>query len=154
MHAWVEAENINALITANGFRGEIDLLSIDLDGVDYWIWKAIDCIQPRVVVVEYQHRWGPDRAVTVPYRRDFNRFNVHPSYYGASLAAFVKLGREKGYRLVGSNRYGFNAFFIRRNLGEDVLPEVTLESCLQHPRAKHGREPCLLEVGQYEWVEV
>lgn len=153
VHAWIEAENVNDLITEHGFAGEIDLLSLDLDGVDYWIWKAIECIRPRVVVAEYQNIWGPERAVTVPYRRDFNRHDVHPDYCGASLAALVKLGREKGYRLVGSNRYGFNAFFVRDGIGEDVLPEVEPASCFRHPQAREAgrRLPAVIDA---PWVEV
>jgi len=154
VHAWIEMENVNQLIRDNRFQGEIDLLSIDIDGNDYWVWKAIDCIQPRVVVVECHNIWGPERAVTIPYRRDFNKFNLHPDYSGASLAAFVKLGREKGYRLVGCNRYGFNAFFIREGVGEQVFPEVPAAQCLNHPQALLGRQTRLLEVKDYEWVEV
>jgi len=96
IQTWVDAENVNNLIQDNGFRGEIDLLSLDLDGVDYWIWKSINCISPRVVVLEYQNIWGPELSVTVPYRRDFNRYDFHPQYWGASLASFVKLANEKG----------------------------------------------------------
>ncbi len=153
-HAWIDAENINTLITSNGFEGEIDLLSIDLDGVDYWIWKAIDCIRPRVVVIECHNIWTADRAVTVPYRPDFNKFDIHPDYSGASLGALVKLGRQKGYRLVGSNRYGFNAFFVQSGLGEDIFPEVDPASCLNHPQAIRGQTTRFHEVKNYEWIEV
>ena len=154
VHAWIETENVNELISSHGFEGEIDLLSLDMDGVDYWIWKAIDCIHPRVVVLEYQDIWGPEKSVTVPYRRDFDRFDTHPDHCGASLAAFVKLGLKKGYRLVGCNRYGFNAFFIRCGIGEDIFPEISPDRCFQHPKVEHGRKTRLPEVADYEWVEV
>ncbi|MDP2834023.1 MAG: hypothetical protein Q8Q28_12185 [Pseudomonadota bacterium] len=102
-HAWVERETINDLIRQHGIEGEIDLLSLDMDGVDYWIWEAIEVIQPRVVVAETQCIWGAERSVSVPYRRDFHSpliqgFGV---YSGASLPAFVRLAKRKGYRLVG-----------------------------------------------------
>ncbi len=71
-HSWITRDNVNDIITTHGFEGEIDLLSIDMDGVDYWIWEAIDSISPRVVVVEYQDILGPDRALTVPYSDSFN----------------------------------------------------------------------------------
>lgn len=154
INAWVAAENINALIQENGISGEVDLFCLDLDGVDYWIWKSLYVIQPRVVVVEYMNIWDSDQSVTVPYRPDFNRFDTHPDYFGASLAAFVKLGREKGYRLVGCNRYGFNAFFVRSGIGEDVFPEVPPERCLEHPQAKHGNKTRLPQVIGYDWIEV
>jgi hypothetical protein len=58
---------VDSLITANGIKGEIDLLSLDIDGVDYWIWNAIEAISPRVVVAEIQAIWGTEASVTVPY---------------------------------------------------------------------------------------
>jgi hypothetical protein len=156
--AWIDAENIDSLIAQHGFAGEIDLLSLDLDGVDYWVWKAITCIRPRVIVLEYQDIWGPDKAVTVPYRRDFDRTTVHPDYFGVSLSAFVRLGRQKGYRLVGTNRYGFNAFFIRSGIAEDILPEIPPAACFNHPcehwKIKEERVKRLSQVIEYEWVEV
>lgn len=153
VHAWITRDNVNELITRYGFQDEIDLLSLDLDGVDYWIWQAINCIQPRVVVVEFSNMWGPDRAVTVPYHPDFRSRAVHPHYCGASLAAFIKLGRQKGYRFVGTQRYGFNAFFIRDGLAEDILPEVDPHTCFTHPQIKIWQS-YLHQVSGYEWVEV
>lgn len=132
--AWVTPDNVNALIADNGFSGVIDLLSLDMDGMDYWVWKAIECIQPRVVVLEHNSPWGANRAVTVPYQPDFVATFVDgaPEYCGASLPAFAKLAKSKGYRLVGVEPLGFNAFFVRDGLGETVLPEVSVESCFSH----------------------
>ncbi|MCS6815611.1 MAG: hypothetical protein NZ772_18820, partial [Cyanobacteria bacterium] len=140
VQAWVTAEAVNDLITQHGFAGDIDLLSLDLDGVDYWIWRAITCVNPRVVVVEFNNLWGADQAVTIPYDPHFvAEFSPEgPDYCGASLPAFVKLGREKGYRLVGCNLYGFNAFFVRNDLGQDVLPEIDPARCFAHPQAQYA----------------
>jgi len=125
-------ENINEILTDAGMAGEIDLLSIDIGGMDYWIWEAMDCVRPRVVVVKANSKFGGARAITVPYRPDLSIPPDHPHYHGASLPAFVKLARRKGYRLVGSNRFGFNAFFVRADCGVDLLPEVSADSCRQH----------------------
>jgi hypothetical protein len=132
VRAWVTRDNINRLISENDFAGEIDLLSIDIDGNDYWVWKAIEAVNPRVVVVEHNSLGGAERSITIPYQEDFVAdLTTGPPYYlGATLPAFVKLCREKGYRLVGGERLGFNAFFVRRGIGEDCLPEITAEQCL------------------------
>jgi hypothetical protein len=137
--AWITAENINDLIFSNGVSSEIDLLSIDLDGVDYWIWKSLSVIAPRVVVVEYNNRWSASQSVTVPYRPDFvghEASDIGEGYFGASLLAFTKLAAEKGYRLVGSNSPNTNAFFFRKDLGTEWFPEVSVESCLSSEYAK------------------
>ena len=131
IHAWLTAENINELITTYGFDGEIDLLSIDIDGVDYWILKSISCVNPRVIILEYNAYWGAEEAFTVPYNSEFKAQIINGAYYcGASLKAFVELGKTLGYRLVGSNTAQYNAFFVRNDIGKDFLPEVSIESCL------------------------
>jgi len=151
VQAWVTAEGVDALLAEHGFTGEIDLLSLDLDGVDYWIWRAIRSIRPRVVVLECHTGLGAERSVTVPYREDFRQ--APEGSAGASLRAFVKLGAEKGYRLVGCQRYGFNAFFLRDDVGADLFPTARPEDCLRHPHvarvmAVEGRRP------NPTWIEV
>ena len=108
VQAFVTRENINALLQTHGPTGEIGLLSIDIDGVDYFVWEAITVVQPALVVVEYNARFGPERAVTVPYDAAFQRGAAHYShiYYGASLAALVGLGKRKGFAFVGANSAG------------------------------------------------
>lgn len=143
--SWVTAENVNSLIADNGFAGDVDLLSLDIDGMDYWIWRSIRHISPRVIILEFNPVWGPDRAVSIPYQADYRMdFSRHPYYAGGSLTAFVKLGREKGYRLVGSQRLGFNALFVRSGLGEDLLPEISPQQCFE-------RNP-VLRVWEPNWI--
>jgi hypothetical protein len=115
--AWLEQENIDELIRQDVGVGEIDLLAIDVDGNDYWLWQAISSISPRVVIVEYNASFGPDRAVTVPYDRAFDRHQKHPSgiYHGMSLAAAEKLAAAKGYSLIGWEDAGVNALFVRKD---------------------------------------
>ena len=135
--AWINAENVNDLVrSAMGSSATLDVLSIDLDGVDWWVWRALDdaVARPRVVVVEIQELWGADIAATRPYDPAF----VHSGFHtmGASLAAYVRLGRAKGYRLVGCIREGFNAFFVRNDLGQHAFPAVDAASCLHHHRTR------------------
>lgn len=150
LHSWVTAENVNALIARSGLCGDIDLLSLDMDGMDYWVWRAITCVRPRVVMLEYEATWGPQRSLTRPYRSDFATDGL--PYAGASLAAFIKLGRAKGYRLVGCNRYCFNAVFLREDVGPDLFPEVPASSCFDHPRFQVLTSEQIARDGQ--WIEV
>ncbi|MBP0005271.1 MAG: hypothetical protein J7642_16425 [Cyanobacteria bacterium SBC] len=129
VQAFVTKNNINHLISGNGIRGEIGLLSIDIDGNDYWVWKEIDVINPAIIIVEYNYRFGKDRAVTIPYNENFVRSQAHYSmiYYGASLKALWLLGKKKGYAFVGCNSAGNNAFFVRQDLKPTSIPELTVE---------------------------
>ena len=156
VHAWVTKDNINSLLSNYSFGGEIDLLSLDIDGIDYWIWLAIESLSPRVVVLEYMDVWGSEASVTVPYQENFvGKYDEYGLYYGgASLSAFVKLGKEKGYRLVGCQRYGFNAFFIRSGIGEDIFPSISPAECFNHPKAKYGVESRLTRAKENEWIQV
>ena len=116
--ATITAENINDLIEKNGFKKPIGLLSIDIDGNDYWVWDSINVINPRIVICEYNSLWGAEHAVSTPYNPTFMRSNSHFSnlYYGASIKAFTELAKTKGYSLIGSNRAGNNIFFVRDDL--------------------------------------
>ncbi|MDW8353491.1 MAG: hypothetical protein RMK57_03080 [Bryobacterales bacterium] len=110
----VTPDNVNDLLGA----GELAVLSIDVDGMDYWLWKAVHSVRPRVVVIEYNASFGREAAITVPFQPDFNPAAAHPSgyYHGASLAALEKLAREKGYDLVAVCSAGVNAFFVRQDI--------------------------------------
>lgn len=118
--AWITPETVNDLLTQHGYTGEVDLLSVDVDGVDYWVWQAITVCSARLVMLEYNSMFGPDRAVTVPYDPKFNRRDHRFCYYGASLSAMTQLSATKGYRLVAVEPTGVNAFFLRN----DVAPEI------------------------------
>jgi hypothetical protein len=145
--SFITAENINALISDGGLRGPIDLLSIDIDNNDYWVWKAIEVIEPRVVVIEYNATLRPPLSLVVPYNPQQTWSGSN--YFGASLEALVKLGRTKGYRLVGCNFAGSNAFFVREELAKHLfLDPPTAEEHYEPPRyyfsflrAGHPAEP-------------
>ncbi|MCX6705325.1 MAG: hypothetical protein NT162_03245 [Candidatus Woesebacteria bacterium] len=130
LRKFINKENVNQVIK-NNIKGEVDLLSIDIDGVDYWVWKAVDVIRPRVVVIEYNASLGDKDSLTVKYKPHFNRFDYQSTpigwYLGASLKALTKLGRQKGYTLVGCVSAGANAFFVREDLVSKKLPKMTVE---------------------------
>lgn len=127
--AFVTRDNINDLLRENGFIGEIGLLSVDIDGNDFWVWEAIDAVNPILVTVEYNYRFGPDASVVVPYDPAFVKEEAHPSaiYYGASLRALCRLAQRQGYAFVGCSGGGVNAFFVRRDRLPDTLVERTVE---------------------------
>ena len=114
--AWIHRDNINELVGDAGFSGKIGLLSIDIDGNDFWVWEAIKVIDPVIIVIEWNSVFGAKHAVTIPYSEFFNRQKAHYSclYWGASMKAFEQLGNKKGYRMLGSNRLGNNLFFVKK----------------------------------------
>jgi hypothetical protein len=118
VHSFVTTDNINGLIKRARIEGDIGLLSIDIDGNDYWLWESVSVISPRIVIVEYNSVLGPDLKVTVPYDPSFVRGRAHFShlYFGASLAALCDLAFRKGYYFIGCNSNGNNAFFIRNDI--------------------------------------
>jgi hypothetical protein len=115
--AFIDRDNIDRLIAEHGFNGDLGLLSIDIDGNDYWVWERISVIRPTMVIVEYNSVFGPDLAVTVPYDDHFMRLKAHYSglFWGASLRAFHLLAQQKGFTLVGCNSAGNNAYFVRKD---------------------------------------
>jgi hypothetical protein len=147
----VTSANINDLLDSHHMRGEIDLMSIDVDSTDYWLLEAMSACSPRVLIMEYNALFGPERAVTLP--------NQEPppkrpkGYFGASLAALEKLARRKGYRLVLCEETGINAFFLR----DDVAPHMEGLTSRQAYRCWLDRrqllDPQPHEIDIYELIE-
>ena len=139
---FVSRENINKIFLENVSQKNIGLLSIDIDGNDYWVWKAISTIDPSIVVIEYNSILGSSKNYTVPYNKNFERNKAHYSnlYYGASLPALVKLGKEKGYALVTCNSAGNNAFFVKKNLLNDKVKELSIKEAFQERKFRESRD--------------
>jgi hypothetical protein len=129
LNKFITKDNINSLFIEGGIEGEIDLLSIDIDGNDYWVWKEIEVISPRVVIIEYNATFGKEKALTVEYDPSFMRLEKHKSgyYYGLSLKAAEKLGKEKGYVLIGCDSEGVNAIFVRNDIPLGNLTAISSE---------------------------
>ena len=139
---FVTCENVDSQI-GNWARGEpVGLMHIDVDGNDYWLWDAVRSIAPSVVVMEYNAVFGADRAITIPYKSDFRRLAAHHSgqYFGASLAALTHLASAKGYALIGSNSAGNNAYFVRRELLDDDVREVSVAQAYAPPTFRESRD--------------
>lgn len=130
--AFVNAENIEDLFRSSDVPESFDLLSVDINRNDYWVWKKIQSYHPRVVVMEYNAIFPPGVSWVVDY--DAEAFWDGTSHFGASLTAFEELGREKGYSLVGCNLMGSNAFFVRSDLAEGKFDApFTAENPYQPP---------------------
>lgn len=125
---FITRDNINDLLRQSGFGEDLGLLSVDIDGNDYWIWEAIDSVRPRIVISEYNSVLGRD-PVSIPYQAEFFRTRAHYSnlYYGCSLSASEHLANKKGYVLAGSNLRGNNAFFVRKDI-VGALPQRSAEA--------------------------
>lgn len=122
---FVTAENINDLFKKYYVPHEFELLSIDIDGNDLWVWKAINSIyRPKIVIIEYNGHLPPPLSVTVPYE-PFRQWD-YSCFHGASLIALSHLAQEKGYTLVGCCQTGVNAFFVRNDLVHKVSKSIVL----------------------------
>jgi hypothetical protein len=112
--AHVTPKNIEQLLAEHDVPAEFDVLSIDIDGPDYWVWKAIRRFAPRIVVIEFNSALEPGRRLVQPHDR--NDPWDRTTYFGASLEAMASLGEQKGYRLVHLELTGTNAFFVCADL--------------------------------------
>lgn len=123
---FITRENIDSIISGSGFTGDIGILSVDIDGNDYWVWDAISCVNPCIVIAEYNSTFGDIFPITIPYASDFVRSNAHKSnmYYGASIRALEQLARSRGYELVGCNGAGSNAFFVRQDRAAQFFDRI------------------------------
>jgi len=127
---FITKENVNSVLKQSNFDKNLGLLSIDIDGNDYWIWEEIKDFDSSIVVIEYNSRFGKEKSYVVPYENNFQRLKKHYSglYYGASLKALIKLGIKKGYSFVCCNSAGNNAFFVKKDLLNDKVKENNLEN--------------------------
>ena len=139
---FIDLDNIQTLLKNTGFTN-IGLFHIDLDGNDYHILEAIDLteLNPSIIIMEYNSVFGLDRLISVPYDKNFNRTKAHYSnlFYGASLPAINNLAIKKGYSLVGCNKAGNNAYFVRKDLLNERVKELSLDKAFKDSNFREGR---------------
>ena len=138
---FITKENINEIIRRHGFAGPLGILSVDIDGNDYWVWEAINCVDADIVIAEYNAAFGIEPTISVPYKPDFVVSSAHYSgqYFGASLAALTHLAHKKGYYLAGTTSAGNNAFFLRTKY-RDLVPERRVEEVFAWPHWRQAKE--------------
>ncbi len=142
---FITKENINDITRAEITNPDIGLLCIDVDGNDFWIWKAINYLNPQIVIIEYNARFGNDKSISIPYERNFdrNKKKYKNIIYGASLGALEKLGKEKNYSLIGTNLNGNNAYFIRNDSipqNHELIKPRTTKECFKLNSFKENRD--------------
>jgi hypothetical protein len=132
-NTFITAENIESLFANAVVPQEFDLCSIDIDGNDYWVWKAIEHYSPRVVVIEYNSTFPADIEWIKPYNPAWTWDGT--TAFSASLKSLERLGAEKGYALVGCDFRGVNAFFVRHDLtGDSFHAPFTAEEHYEAPK--------------------
>jgi len=143
---FITKENINSIITnSNINKKKIGILSIDIDGNDYWVWKEINVIDPLIVIIEYNSTFGFEKKISIPYKENFERSNAHHSnlYWGASIEALKFLAKQKGYKFLTTNSAGNNAYFIKENIFDKMkldLKKNTYQSKFRESRNESGEK--------------
>lgn len=147
---FITKENINDIVAQSGFEEDLGILSVDLDGNDYYILQAITKFKPRILICEYNAVFGGSRKITVPYQPDFKRTKAHYSnlYFGASLAAMTQLADEKGFALVGTNTAANNAFYVRKDLLNDKVRVLSVAEAYSPSNFRESRD----EHGNFTYV--
>jgi len=112
----VSSENINQILNKYNFSNNYDLLSLDIDGIDYWVLEKITLEKVKVVILEYNPMFGSNLKLTIPNINNFKRLDYHKSYYGMSLRAAIQIMENKGFSFIGNNSICCNAFFINKKL--------------------------------------
>ena len=146
IECFIKKENINTIISnSNISKKKIGILSIDIDGNDYWVWKEINVIDPLIVIVEYNSTFGFEKKISIPYKQDFERSKAHHSnlYWGASIEALKFLAKQKGYKFLTTNSAGNNAYFIKENIFDKIkldLKKNTYQSKFRESRDESGKK--------------
>lgn len=134
----ITPENVRALFQKYQVPQAFDLLSIDIDGNDYWVWKAITNYHPRVVVIEYNSTIPPTESKTIPYDPNY-MWDGRTNFFGASLLALKRLGEQKGYTLIGCESSGTNAFFVQQALVQERFIVKDVLTVYRPPSAFDGQ---------------
>ena len=139
---FITKENIEDILATSGFENDLGILSVDLDGNDYFILEAINDFNPRILICEYNPYFGSSRKITIPYQADFYRTKAHYSnlYWGASLAAMTYLADKKGYSLVGTGTTGSNAFYVRNDLLNGKVKVLSVEAAYSPLNCRESRD--------------
>ena len=138
---FITKENINEVVKNFNVPKKLGLLSLDIDGVDYWVFKELSVLNPSIIICEYNSLFGEKKSITVPYKKNFVRSREHYSnlYYGTSIKAFIDIMRVKNYFLIGTNSAGNNAFFVKKNLWNSIS-KIVLKKKIFSSKFRESRD--------------
>jgi hypothetical protein len=141
INAFITKDNINEILVRSGFEEDVGILSVDIDGNDFYVLEAISVIKPRILICEYNAVFGAKRKISVPYDEHFDCMDKHYSnlYFGASLPAITCLANKRGYTLVGTDRMCGNSFFVRNDLMNDQLESLNAEQAYFPSNVRESR---------------
>lgn len=116
LEEFISSKNINSILKKYNFDKNIDLFSLDVDGIDYWILKELPKNFSKIAIIEFNSTFGSEKEITVPYKKNFDRSKYHYSNlcYGASLKAINNIMKKKGFIFIGTNLHRVNAFFVSK----------------------------------------
>tara|TARA_B110000027_G_scaffold37840_1_gene41815 strand:- start:516 stop:1433 length:918 start_codon:yes stop_codon:yes gene_type:complete len=155
----IDRENINDVIKNFKVPKEVGLLSLDIDGIDYWVWEKLKKIEPVIFICEFNSILGEKQKISVPYKRNFDRTKFHYSNlaFGASLPAFKYISELKGYKFLGTNSNGVNAYFIKKSyfkyLKLKIKKIVSYQSKTRESRDKSYRKNYLSGVNRINQIK-
>jgi hypothetical protein len=151
-HVWLTLETLEVVDRFAEGR-DVGILSVDVDGNDYWFLRRLITLKPAIVVCEFNPVFGL-RPISVPYDDAFERFQKHSSglYFGTSLSALDYLCGQHGYTLMAVSRNGVNAFFVRDDLLVPGDTEFDM-SYLRHDASRRGADPFDV-IAALEFVDV
>jgi hypothetical protein len=140
--SFITKENICDLLEQSGLPKNLGILSVDIDGIDYFVFEQLSAWKPAIYIFEYNSLFGNALPVSVPYDPAFQRTQKHYSnvYWGASLPAFDQLAVSRGYSLVGVNMAGSNAFYVRNDLLNDRVVATSVEDCFRPMSFRESRD--------------
>lgn len=161
INAWITRENVYDLIKTHlpGALIDIDVLSLDMDGMDYWVLKTLyeAGLRPKVLILEIQEMWTDQECLTLEYNPNF--YTNRPEESGCSLLSFMKL-LENDYKLIACISKGFNVFLVRKDLDPDstLFQAMNPKECFKHHHGhfenimKWRRENVKQNMGVGKWV--
>ena len=138
----IDSSNINKILESNNFNENLDLFSLDIDGIDYWIIKELPENFAKIAVIEFNPNFGSSAKVTVPNIKEFDRSAYHYSNlcFGASLAAIIQVMYEKNFVFIGTNQFKCNAFFVNKNYIEMIKVNIPNQNNLDEFVNSYFRE--------------